>query len=116
MKALTLLLVLIPLLSQAQSTINTDCGNDYVCFYQKEARDLESYRYKQLEFQEQQLTEMRRQNDLLEQQLKDMENRQRELESNYAELQQSLINLENTKEAQQEQQEEEEAIRIEEIP
>lgn len=116
MKALILVLVLIPPFIQAQSTQDTDCGSDYVCFYQKEARELESYRYKQLEYQEQQISEMRRQNDLLEQQLQDMRNRQMELENSYMDLQQELRELENTKQAQEEQQAEEEQLRLEEIP
>ncbi len=110
MKALILFLVLIPLSSPAQ-----DCGNDYICFYEKQARELESYRYQQLEFQEQQLNEMRRQNDLLEQEIQSMNERQRELESSYLELQQVLRERETKAQAQEEQTEEDQ-FRLEEIP
>lgn len=113
MKALTLLLVFIPLFTHAQT--NTDCGNDYVCFYQKEARDLEAYRYQQLEFQEQQLNEMRRQNSLLEQEIQSMNERQNQLENNYPELQEALQEQDAVREAQEEQMEEDQ-FRIEEIP
>lgn len=113
MKALIFLMLLFSSLAYAQSPNN--CGNDYVCFYEKEAREREAYRYEQLRFEEEQLNEMQKQNTLLEQELRNLSNRQLELEDNNQILQQELNERDALLEAQ-EQQMEEDQFRSEEIP